>query len=265
MQDLIHTTAGFLNEALLKIPNRRFLPDCLKQSVVGGGNLNESGCRLNKIQGSSIAFDEKQSQRAALGEFVERYAAGHYRSEDFVVGSMTDLSHEHRLLDETCFRYYNRAQYRQLQAYGIRALERDDVIEWTEAVDYLSGESYLLPAFCVYMPYQSALKDAAEYWVGATSTGIAAGMNLTQTLVSGFCECAERHAFAQFWYRQEHIHYKQYSSKLICEHYKRDRDMMKVFKNPRVMLKAFDLSTFRPSNAWWFSCISTIRVGAINL
>lgn len=246
MQELIHTTVGFLNEAMLKIPNRRFIPDCLMQSVVGSGNLRECGCRLDKIQGSSIAFNQRQSLAAALGEFVERYAAGIYRPADFIVGSMRSLRDRHHFLDLAFFRYYNQAQYQALAPYHIQALREEDVIEWADMTDYLSGEVYLQPAFSIYMPYQSSLSDTKEYMVGATSTGIAAGSSLQSALVSAFCECAERHAFAQFWYRQDYIDYKQYTADLIREHYKHDRDIGRLFNNRRVKMKCFDLSTFAP-------------------
>nr|MBQ5604642.1 YcaO-like family protein [Bacteroidales bacterium] len=246
MQDLIHSSAGFLNESLLKIPNRRFVPDCLIQSVVGGGNLSECGCRINHIQGSSIAFDAEQSQKAALGEFVERYAAGIYHRDDFIVGSMRSLREQYRFIELKHFRYYNDKQYHQLQKFGITPLSEDDVIEWTEMRDFIGGERYLMPAFCVYMPFENAVNANKEFMVGATSTGIAAGENLERALFSAFCECAERHAFAQFWYRQDRIDYKQYSRELILTHYKQDAAIQRLFKNPRVLFKVFDLCNFAP-------------------
>lgn len=246
MQRLINTTAGFLSESILKIPNRRFVPDCLIQTVVGGGNLRELGCMSPKIQGSSIAFDQVQSSKAAMGEFVERYASAMYQSGSFIVSDMESLKGQHKFLPLSAFKYYSDEQYRQLQSYGIKPLASDDVIEWTEAFDYISGDRYLIPAFSVYMPFVSRLPNAREYMVGATSTGIAAGGRLKEALISGFCECAERHAFAQFWYRQEHIGYKQYTSRLILERYRRNVRIKRLFDNPLVKMKVFDLSPFAP-------------------
>jgi hypothetical protein len=74
MKTICHTAAGLLSEAMIRIPNRRFVPDGLVQSVVSGKNLDWMNCRRREIQGSSIAFDEEQSYRGALGEFLERYA-----------------------------------------------------------------------------------------------------------------------------------------------------------------------------------------------
>ena len=67
MKTICHTAAGLLSEAMIRIPNRRFVPDGLVQSVVSGKNLDWMNCRRREIQGSSIAFDEEQSYRGALG------------------------------------------------------------------------------------------------------------------------------------------------------------------------------------------------------
>ncbi len=246
MQNLIHRTAGFLNEDVLKIPNRRFVPDCLYQRVVSGNNLQLLGCRHTKLQGSSIAFDPEQCLKAAMGEFVERYAAANYRSEEWAIGSMDGLGNGHRFLPLDCYRYYNQAQYQRLQAYGIKPLDREDIIAWTHARDYLSGETYTVPAFSIYLPYENDRCREATFMVGSTSTGIAAGASTQDALISGFCECAERHAFAQFWYRQEHVSYKQYTSALIRRYYKGDKRVQQLFGNPHVAMKAFDLSPFSP-------------------
>lgn len=243
---LIHSSAAFLNESLLKIPNRRFVPDALVQSVVSGSNLQELGCRWDKLQGSSIAFDAEQSQKAALGEFVERYASATYRIEDRLVGSMKSLGGQHRFLHPKYYRYYNKQQYQVLKTYGIAALSEEDVIAWTRAYDYLNDEEVLVPAEAVYMPFECDLPNSPQLMVGATSTGIAAGKTLKDAVLAGFCECAERHAFAQFWYRQNSIHYQQYTAKLILEHYANEPSINSLFDNPLVKLKVFDLSSFAP-------------------
>mgnify|MGYP001488096205 CR=1 FL=1 len=74
MNDIFDTVAGFLTDPVIKIPNRRFIPDCLTQVVCTGRNLSYLGCKTDYIVGGSINFNYEQSLAGALGEFVERYA-----------------------------------------------------------------------------------------------------------------------------------------------------------------------------------------------
>ncbi len=243
---LFHTSAGLLSECQLKIPNRHFIPSNLVQTVTTGKNLGLMGCKLPEIRGSSIAFDLNQSLKGAIGEFAERYASSVYNSEQFVIGSFSQLYCKDRLLPLDYFRYYSIPQYELLKQLNVYPLDRDDVIEWTDGYDHLTKERYLIPAFSVYMPYVSRIKMAHNYMVGSTTTGIAAGPTLTQALKSGFCECAERHAFAKFWYLQNEIPYRQYTRKTILRNFSSNRQIRILFQNPFVRLKAFDLSPFSP-------------------
>ena len=247
MEDLFNTTAGLLNESLLKIPNRRFMPDRLVQTVTTGNHLDLLGCRVPRIQGSSIALDYGQSVRASLGEFVERYSSALYRSEDFTVATWRQLRERGlNLLPLEDFRYYSADQYRELAALNVCPLGPDDLVEWVDAIDYLTDQVYMVPAFAVYMPYQSAVSSPHNYMTGATSTGIAAGATLQNAVVSGLCECAERHAFAQFWYRQDQMPYRQYTAATVLRHFRRQPVVRELFDNPMVRLKVFDLSPFAP-------------------
>ena len=61
MNDIFDTVAGFLTDPVIKIPNRRFIPDCLTQVVCTGRNLSYLGCKTDYIVGGSINFNYEQS------------------------------------------------------------------------------------------------------------------------------------------------------------------------------------------------------------
>ena len=246
MKTICHTSAGLISEALIRIPNRRFMPAGLVQTVVSGKNLDWMNCRRKEIQGSSIAFDEEQSKRGALGEFLERYACACYASEDFKVDTYSELSKCEPVLAPEYFRYYSDEQYERLRDLNVYPLGENDLIEWTECRDYISGESCLMPAFSIYMPYYSKINSPHNYMVGTTSTGTAAGETCQEALISGFLECAERHAFALFWYHQDALPYRSYTSRLILQHYYKNKTICRLFDNPAVQIKSFDLAAFSP-------------------
>lgn len=246
MKTICRTAAGLLSEAIIKIPNRRFMPADLVQRVVSGKNLDWMNCRRKEIQGSSIAFDEEQSFRGALGEFLERYACATYASEDFKVTSYSELSRNEAVLAPENFRYYSDEQYERLRDLNIYPLGENDLIEWVECCDYIRGESCWMPAFSIYMPYYSKTNSPHNYMAGTTSTGTAAGKTSRDALISGFLECAERHAFALFWYHQDALPFRSYTTKLILQHYHKNKTICRLFQNPAVLLKCFDLAAFSP-------------------
>lgn len=246
MHTICHTSAGLISEALMKIPNRRFMPEGLVQTVVSGKNLGWMHCRCDEIQGSSIAFDSEQSYRGALGEFLERYACACYSSDDFRIDTYDKLSQNEAVLRLENFRYYSDEQYEKLRELNIYPLGGSDLVEWTECRDFLTGESCWMPAFSIYMPYISKINSPHNYMVGTTSTGCAAGNSAENALISGFLECAERHAFALFWYHQDALPYHCYTAKLILQHYKKNKIIRSLFSNSAVQIKCFDLSAFAP-------------------
>ena len=244
---LFNTSAGLLSESIMRLPNRRFMPDTLHQTVVTGKHLRIMGCRQDEIKGSSIALDPRQSLLGAMGEFVERYASSLYDENRFTVGTWRQLSQEHKILPLDDFRFYSGEQYEAFKPLNVCPLGPDDMVEWTEAFDLISRRVHLVPAFCVYLPFQSRMESSHTYLVGETTTGIAAGQTIEDAVRSGFCECAERHAFARFWYCQERdIKYAQYTRETILKAFGSDPVIKQLFSNRRVLLKVFDLSPFAP-------------------
>lgn len=241
---LFNTTAGLLTDGILKIPNRRFMPDCLFQTVVSGKNLHVLGCLQPEIKGSSIAFRQEQSLKGALGEFVERYASGIYDHHTFTIGSYSHLQGKKNALDPAMLRFYSDEQYERLKALNVYPLDKDDCIEWTEGFDLIEQKPCLLPAFCVYMPYQSHVNSPHDYMLGATSTGIAAGPDIEKAIINGFLECAERHAFSQFWYLQKQQPLHSYTAGFLLKNLHASKTIRRLFDNPNVHLKVFDLSEF---------------------
>lgn len=245
MDDLFNKNAGFITDSILKIPNRRFIPKSLIQVACTGRNLNFLGCKVDTINAGSINFNYTDSLKGALGEFVERYSASLYRNADFHINTYQKLKETNRnVIDKKLLRYYSKIQYDKLQNENICPLGKCDLIEWVKAYDYINSNYIYVPAYSIYMPYFSKVNSPHDYMKGATSTGLAAGSSLKNAVISGFFECAERHAFSIFWYRQNELVVPQYSSELICKTYKYKKKIQELYNNKKVRLKVFDLSYF---------------------
>lgn len=235
MNDIFDTVAGFLTDPVIKIPNRRFIPDCLTQVVCTGRNLSYLGCKTDYIVGGSINFNYEQSLAGALGEFVERYAAGLYHEEEFVTATYDELKNcGEPVIDIKLLKYYSNEQYQDLCRKGIYLLSGKDRIDWTLTWDYINGCYSYIPAFCVYLHLKNN-------YLLHTSTGLAAGKTLKDAVISGFFECVERDAFANFWYRQNEIKVPQYTVDKILTYYGKQAEITNLIDNRFVKFKFFDL------------------------
>lgn len=235
MYEIFNRIAGFLTDPIIKIPNRRFIPDCLSQVVCSGKNLSYLGCKTDNIIGGSISFDYEQSLTGALGEFVERYAAGLYVESDFIFATYDELKESgKRVIDIGLLNYYSKQQYLFQNENGIKLLTNKDRLNWCISWDYINNCFSYLPAFCIYMPIKN------KYLI-QTSTGLAAGKTLKDAVISGFLECIERDAFANFWYRQNEIIVPQYTAKTILMNYVDSIKIKNLVNNRFVRFKFFDL------------------------
>ena len=137
MNEIFNTVAGFLTDPVIRIPNRRFIPDCLSQVVCTGKNLSYLGCKTNYIIGGSISFNYEQGLVGALGEFVERYAAGCYNEMEFISATYDELiNFGKNVIDIGLLKYYSTIQYRELSSKGIYLLSGKDRIDRTLSWDY---------------------------------------------------------------------------------------------------------------------------------
>lgn len=127
-------------------------------------------------QAAGVALDWDEAFMKALGEGLERYSAGVYRSDDVRVARTTDLSNA---ISPSAF----------VRPEGTAD---DDPIEWIPGENLSTGNPVFLPADRVLFPYHGA---------GPTiTTGLGLGSSGTMALRAGLSEIIERDAALLAWY-----------------------------------------------------------------
>lgn len=144
--------------------------------------------------GGSVKVDPLQAEVSALGEALERYACGVYDPAQLVRGTrdeVGDIAVDPRELPLGSTREYEAVKGR-LQPY------REDLsIEWVEAESLTTGAPRLLPACAVFVPYRFPAPD--QRLLRPISTGLGAGGNASEAILSGLFEVIERDAFTILW------------------------------------------------------------------
>lgn len=224
-----------------RIPTRKCLPAGLYQSYVEATHLDLLASNTSLIQGSGIGFSQIEANNSAVGEWIERYAASHQNSNDFIFASESDMKNQGKtfLPIETCIPFIPE-QYGSKFPY--QTWQKDDITSWIESKNILNQQSVWLPAFAVHLPHNTDWDQRKNYTL-QTSTGISAGSNLLNAAIGGFLECAERNAFTEFWYRQEYWiqHIPMLNQEIVLSTYNHPK-IKQLFTNTRVQIKLFDLS-----------------------
>jgi ribosomal protein S12 methylthiotransferase accessory factor len=117
----------------------------------------------------------------ALGEGLERYCAGVYRSTEFTAAPETRRA---RPVSPRAF----------VRPDGYETPDRETRVQWVDGEDLATGESVSLPADFVHYP------PPAERYKPAITTGLGLGNSGTEALLSGLYEVVERDATMLAWY-----------------------------------------------------------------
>lgn len=114
----------------------------------------------------------------ALGEALERYCAGIYRTDNFTTGAGSELDGAVSPTRFVCK----------------RDPDPTDRIEWVTGEQLRTGESVLLPAEFVHHP------PPAKRYHSPVTTGLGLGNSSVEALLAGLYEVIERDAMMLSWY-----------------------------------------------------------------
>jgi ribosomal protein S12 methylthiotransferase accessory factor len=243
---ILDVRAGMFNGGLHTMPPRRFFPNSLYQCSMKMENLGVySMSDETDIVGGSIAFSAQEAHKGAMGELLERYAA-HASVLPFVKNSYQNWNLSIPALSPNKIRFYQEWQYPKMSQYlegNFRSFQENDLTDWVKGYDHITKKEIYIPAFLVYLNYKMD-KQKANPTSFLTSTGLAAGATEKQAIIGGLLECAERHAFTQFWYFQNRDQVPMYNQELILKSFPQNEKIKELFNNPSVHLQVFDLSQY---------------------
>ncbi|KAB1193982.1 bacteriocin biosynthesis protein SagD [Haloferax sp. MBLA0076] len=129
--------------------------------------------------GAAAGWDEAYMK--ALGEALERYSAGVYRSSEFAVAPAAS-------------RPGAVPPSRFVRPDSYRDPDPDEPIQWVEGEHLATGESVSLPAEFVHYP------PPTERHKPSITTGLGLGNSGTEAILSGLYETIERDATMLAWY-----------------------------------------------------------------
>jgi ribosomal protein S12 methylthiotransferase accessory factor len=134
-----------------------------------------------------------EAAAAAVGEAVERYSATFVPRERLVVACARDLP---GAVEPARFALFSNKQL-EAQGFRFRRFTDDAVVAWVAGCELPSGRPAYLPAELVFLGQAGIPGERPVAY--ATSSGLACGESVEDTLVRGLCEVLERDAFMIVW------------------------------------------------------------------
>ncbi|MDN3294915.1 TOMM precursor leader peptide-binding protein [Streptomyces ficellus] len=144
-------------------------------------------------QGAANKWDLDTARVCALGETMERYAAGVYDPATLVRSTLAALGEA--AVDPRTLPLGSAAEYERLPHYG--PFDPDVEIDWVRGVSLTTGRPRYVPACAVYLPYH--FPRGHKPWLDSISNGLAAGRNASHAALGGLMELVERDAAVIFW------------------------------------------------------------------
>jgi ribosomal protein S12 methylthiotransferase accessory factor len=147
---------------------------------------------------TGLGITRLQARTAAVGECLERYAAGLYDPDkDVLLATWKEMTAQGlRAAHPEDFGLYSQKQHQQ-HAYLNRFTENTR-IGWAKAVCLTDKNAEVwLPASCVFLPYK--YMDGETQISSQISTGLSAAFAWDAAVMGGICEIVEREAVMLTW------------------------------------------------------------------
>ncbi|WP_406504007.1 TOMM precursor leader peptide-binding protein [Streptomyces sp. NBC_00212] len=149
---------------------------------------------LGVVRNGGAGFAKKEALNAAIGESLERCAAGLYRSSRLRTASYAQLGEE--AVAPGAFGLFSAEQYAS-PGFPFAPFTEDTRVRWVRATRWADGAPCWVPASQVYLYYRRTKEEAPI--AASISTGLAAGPTFADAVLGGLSEIVERDALAISW------------------------------------------------------------------
>lgn len=147
-------------------------------------------------RGAAAALTPARAAVRATGECIERYCSAFQFPAQMLQASTSELKKLDKSFCSTELFYPFRPEQYQEAGFMFQPLTPDAKIRWVHAINFHTRENVLVPASCVFLPY---LFESEPITHAPISTGLAAGVSITDCIEKGAAEIIERDCLMINW------------------------------------------------------------------
>jgi len=151
----------------------------------------------NFSHNGGASTDRYVAMAKAVGEAVERYCSAIFDRDELLLSTYRELGRN--AVHPDLFTVYSPQQL-AVEGFLWQPFTEDSSAHWTEGTSLVTGETVLLPAAAVFIPYfYHHHRERTAHVLQPISTGLACGASFAEAAMSGLCEVIERDAFTITW------------------------------------------------------------------
>lgn len=195
---LVDSDAGVI-KSITELPRQAHAPDLIYyKAIVSNTAIFNGHDNVGSTAGTSL--NRHKAIAKAVGEAIERYAAGSYSYDQFVFSTYDDL--QEKALNPREFSMFLPSQY-EYSEFTLHKFSTQSLLNWTKAKYANNNDEVWVPASMVYCPFsvQEAKNESVIF--EAMSTGLAAHCSYEEAAINGILEIVERNNFMFNWLTQE--------------------------------------------------------------
>lgn len=157
-----------------------------------------SNNEIEQYSGSGCSLNPKRSLIKAYGEFIERYSASKFESnnDEIVVDSFNNLCKVHECLSMRELIHFDREVYGKQESFYSKYSD-DSIIMWVKGTDLVKSRDVFLPAQKVFLGIN--LEYGELPYIQWLSTGLACGFGKERAILGALYEVIERDSFVLTW------------------------------------------------------------------
>jgi ribosomal protein S12 methylthiotransferase accessory factor len=209
---------------------------------------------------------ETDAIASAIAEASERYCAGQWDPDRTAIAPIEAAGPSPIAPSDLVL--YDEAQYRS-DGWRCVPWRREQDVAWIEAIELANRNPVAVPASLVYLVTPPPRLE--DFFVPATSNGLAAGPSIDAAVLAGICELIERDALLITWMnrlpaREIDVEGSATAAAAIARHYRRRQIDLRAFLLPTdlpaavVMAIAFEDREGRPGQVIGMGCHPSPRI-----
>lgn len=195
-QKVVDSKTGIVSDCI-EMMNEAFDPRLYFYTTLMADTSKYEGHLKCHENNGGAALTRELAMLAAIGESVERYCSSIYDYGDFLYGTYNKLNVN--AVHPSQWALFSKEQY-QKRNFKFAEFTEDSSVNWVKGYSLTEKCDKYVPATFVHLPY---ICEPHERIISpCVSTGLAAGTNIYDAILSGIYEAVERDAISIMWLKK---------------------------------------------------------------
>ena len=198
-QKVVDAKTGIVSDCI-EMMNEAFDPKLFFYTTLMADTSKYEGYLKCHANNGGAALTRELAMLAAIGESVERYCSSIYDYSNLVYGTYENLTAKgEKAVHPSKWALFSKEQYNE-KSFKFAEFTENSAVNWVKGYSLTENFYKYVPATFVHLPY--VCEPHERIISPCVSTGLAAGTNIYDAILSGIYEAVERDAISIMWLKK---------------------------------------------------------------